>query len=591
MKDCDKWKQTPHINPRTNRRISPTGKVYKELERDCGSPKLVGKHYGPIKHTSPPRKGNYAPFCDEWFRQPHVNPRTGRAIKVGGPTFKAIEKECGDSGQTNIKAQQGIKVQQEPSDEECFKWLNDPTHNPRTGRVINPKGKVFKMFKESCDKTSLPSIAPTVSSSDVNHTWFQTRIETGRRIINHLNDISSDQWDMCMTGSSAPIFRKNFSNVKVIGRGTFGQIFKADFEGDDVVIKEAYLRPKEKRVLKQDVTANIKWGDIPKNTYPVEYRFMNMVNDLLLTQACPNFLYTYNMAVCDGCKVKGAFKDTARPTSSCYVSFMEPAESDLSGVVLTSMNEQRSVFYQLLLAVHAIHKKYALFHRDIKSHNVLVQRIQPGGHFEYVVGNKTYYIENTGIVVYLADFGVASCYSPIYGTGASFGFRNAEVMRSSTEIFGSNLFFQPFKTQHDFEIKKGQVSIVPPFLVDWKDNQTGEMIESTMNQFNRHVNVVPDRAVNINDNSKFPPFEFFNDIQDVVRIFIGGKQTVQPGDHPPMNLDPDFKAQLTNECFLTSEDDVYNIFGTVKYILAEEMLDKTYVETARLTDIVDTFFM
>ena len=32
--------------------------------------------------------------CEAWLANPLVNPRTGRAIKVNGPTYKALQKEC-----------------------------------------------------------------------------------------------------------------------------------------------------------------------------------------------------------------------------------------------------------------------------------------------------------------------------------------------------------------------------------------------------------------------------------------------------------------------------------------------------------------
>jgi len=33
--DCERWKQTPTFNPQTRRKISPKGKVYKDLQKAC----------------------------------------------------------------------------------------------------------------------------------------------------------------------------------------------------------------------------------------------------------------------------------------------------------------------------------------------------------------------------------------------------------------------------------------------------------------------------------------------------------------------------------------------------------------------------
>ena len=328
MDVCDQWKKDRSINPRTNRKIKPTGKVYKALEVECASTKSSRSPKG-----SPKRPGRgqdpYSPKCLKWHSNPGINPITDRKIKIGGPTYQRLEEECG-SPAAGIKAAgikaAGIKAAPPaaapPAPDECDEWRANPGKNPRTGRAISLRGKVYQWYKREC-----------ANSAPIYLTWFKERLDKGLRINNRLRAINADQWDMCMTGISAPAFRKkNFSNVVEIGRGSFGQIYRATLKGNDdqLVIKEAYLRPNEKRVLKEATDKNQKWEDVKKNSYPHENRILDLVNQLLLSRRCPNFVYIYNMAMCDGCRVHRLFDKGGSDSGSCYVTFMESADTDLA---------------------------------------------------------------------------------------------------------------------------------------------------------------------------------------------------------------------------------------------------------------------
>lgn len=552
MDVCDQWKQNKSINPRTNRKIKPTGKVYKALEVECAST-------GSSKGKSPKRPGRgqdpYSPKCLKWHN-PGINPITDRKIKIGGPTYQKLEKECGSPAAPAALAP------------ECNEWKV----NPRTGRAISPRGKIYQWHQKNCG-TATPS----------QQTWFTERLDKGLRINNSLRAINADQWDMCMTGTNAPAFRANFSNMVEIGKGSFGQVYRATLNtghDDQLVIKEAYLRTDEKRVLKKATDKNQKWEAIQKNSYPRENMILDLVNQLLLSRRCPNFVYVYNMAMCDGCRVQRLFDDSSRSASgSCYVTFMESADTDLDHVDLVNFEEQLSVLYQLLIAVYAIHRYYAIWHRDIKTSNVFVQLIKPGGYFEYVIEGKTYYVKNTGVVAYLADFGVSEVMSPLYAFTNYYGSRNAEVMRSSQKVGGSNLYWKP-------------ISLASSKPINWRDTETGSKVKGTRNLIT-NPNIKSSVPINLNNSQKFPAFEFFDDIQDVIRMFVGGKQVAQPGSHRPMRtLSRELRDLIAEkEAYLPSCSSMYKIHGTVKYVLADEMLDQLYLKPRYVDNVVDRFVM
>ena len=79
-----------------------------------------------------------------------------------------------------------------------------------------------------------------------------------------------------------------------------------------------------------------------KEKNPREHKNLYYVNELLLNKKCPNFLYTYKTALCDGCQVIGLFTKKPSPRS-CYVTFMEPADFDLRSIERMNINQQFSV--------------------------------------------------------------------------------------------------------------------------------------------------------------------------------------------------------------------------------------------------------
>ena len=48
-------------------------------------------------------------MCEQWWRDPTVNPRTGRKIKVNGPTYKQLLAECGEPPKTPKSAQMSFE--------------------------------------------------------------------------------------------------------------------------------------------------------------------------------------------------------------------------------------------------------------------------------------------------------------------------------------------------------------------------------------------------------------------------------------------------------------------------------------------------
>lgn len=81
MSICAKFLFNNTINPRTGRKIKPTGNVFKKLMEECGKGSVYKKH-------------DIMVVCDAFVENPTVNPRTGRKITQTGAVFKNLVKEC-----------------------------------------------------------------------------------------------------------------------------------------------------------------------------------------------------------------------------------------------------------------------------------------------------------------------------------------------------------------------------------------------------------------------------------------------------------------------------------------------------------------
>lgn len=289
------------------------------------------------------------------------------------------------------------------------------------------------------------------------------------------------------------------------------------------------------------------------------------------------------MALCDGCSIpKNPDTTNDLAKSNCYITFMERAKGDMYNILdlfpaktLIKYEFQLSLFYQILIAVHAMHKYYAMIHVDLKSLNILILKTKPIGYFEYVINGKSYFIKNTGCVPCIADFGVSETLSPLYGKNV-YGSRNAEVMKADDGKY----YWKPI-------VIKGMRNIY------WH-GENDKYVAGTNNYLtDNDMSLLKNSStiIDLNDNQRFPAFEFFGDIQDTIRMFTGGFQVFQRGYHPrPIWLNNDLLRKLFH--LTVDQGDLLQTHGdTVKFVRADLMLDYLYEKPKNVNIVVDTFVM
>ena len=147
---CEEWLLNRTVNPRSGRKIKVGGPTYRQLEQECSNP------------SSKP--------CEEWLLNRTVNPRSGRKIKVGGPTYRQLEQECSNPTTPEPKT----TIREASTTAECEEWLLNRTVNPRSGRKIKVGGPTYRQLEQECSNPTTPEPETTIREASTNRQLEQS---------------------------------------------------------------------------------------------------------------------------------------------------------------------------------------------------------------------------------------------------------------------------------------------------------------------------------------------------------------------------------------------------------------------------------
>lgn len=134
MSICDQFRALQTVNPYTKRQIKLGGPTHRALVKECANT-LRTADGSPFKaKPSLPIEVLCEKFRKSCVGDKAVNPVTGNIIKVGGAVYKTWIKKCDDKGDV------------------CVQFLKDQTVNPATGRKIKIGGSVHKLLLEQCEE-------------------------------------------------------------------------------------------------------------------------------------------------------------------------------------------------------------------------------------------------------------------------------------------------------------------------------------------------------------------------------------------------------------------------------------------------------
>ena len=340
--------------------------------------------------------------------------------------------------------------------------------------------------------------------------------------------------------------KKNIIEGNILGKGDFGHVIEGKRKKYLFAIKYARI---EKDALEypydKDLSSWREW-----------YILDNIIKPIILKGICPNLPLIYNSFVSKKTKLYLRKNEESHPSN---ILLMELADGTLKDYFKTKPIEEElySCLFQIMAGLHAVQHYGQIMNYDIKGSNILYYTVHPGGYWEYTILGNKYYVPNYGKLFVISDFGISRSFSPKYihyrdndETTFRLGKRYAVIKNNS---------FLPIDVERQYNSKgksinpntiiwKNSVSAGAEYRLDRKNNKIYDIdtdLTREQEKYLKSLNITtnPTNPDYFNHPDIIPPFEFYNDLQDVIRCFIGGKRTTQQGSHQ-QNIK---KSQLYNE--------------------------------------------
>ncbi|QDZ45966.1 surface protein [Frog virus 3] len=560
---CPEFARDPTRNPRTGRPIKRGGPVFRALEMECAdyggaSPRRVSparafpnRRASPARRQSPAEAAEASP-CPEFARDPTRNPRTGRTIKRGGPTYRALEAECAEYGRLSpirspwsdwsSTGSSPFRSHMRKSPARKSPARKSPARKSPARK--SPARKSLARYAEYLTSDSETEvdydvrnvIRPQVGPGGVCERFAAdpTRNPVTGSPLSRNDPLYTDLMEICKGYPDTPLTKS------LTGEGTDDDTcdaFCRDPTRNPVTGHKAVLMSvSEKRRYKPTVV----WDEWAAGSVPDEVVVNNMVTEIAATGMTPFVPLTAGAGACDSCNPQ--LLEKAAEVTKCYLQAMEAADFSLDRVLPTmSPDQAASALAQILLGLQSLQTTLGIMHNDIKAHNILVKRVPPGGYWKVTdsFNGQVFYIPNEGYLCMLADYGVVRLVKPAVGMDTLYGTRNARFVPRDVGRWGkgagTEYVVTPIRSKISVVVRGGRFVGVEPNKAAryWKNTDTSKVgdVITTNNVFYMGYDIEPDMQVQLDDTNSFPVWESRGDVADCVRTFVGGKRASQPGFH------------------------------------------------------------
>lgn len=363
----------------------------------------------------------------------------------------------------------------------------------------------------------------------------KSRLRYGKKVYGKLKPIrDKGEWRQCP---------EKELTLKMLGKGCYGNVYKASKNSFKFAIKFSKLT---KESLKTPYSLDYMcWYE----AFFLTEIFKPMITD----DICPNLPLIYDRFTCEKYKLTLKAGDEEHP---CVVTAIELANGDLkqylNNYITAESGEELlySALFQIMAGLWAVQKHAQIVHYDIKKENILFYKIRPGGYFQYRILNQTFYVPNYGYLFILNDFGLSRSVSPKYpmyrsdkDKASSLGSRYAYI--EDGKFVPINITNEGVNTVEISWVSKGKV-----------EKSRGCDFSMSRNTHMLSLNSIGDKIIDLDFFSNpeiTPPFEFYNDTQDVIRMFTGGKRTTQNGFHSTLKNIPTTFTKLLKKYIGPSE--------------------------------------
>ena len=373
------------------------------------------------------------------------------------------------------------------------------------------------------------------------------RLLLNKKIIDNLSNIHKiKEGNQCILKKGEHMFKKYINIKELIGSGNWGNVYSVYLK-DDITFSYKFAI-KFSRISKEDLQNPYTYT----STSWYEFWILkDIIKPLIENNICPNLpLYIYTF-LCNEYSLilSNKNKEEIHP---CIITMIEYASGDLKSYLNDGNftdNELYSVLFQIMIGLHAIQMTGQIFINDIKSSNILYYNVKPGGYWQYNIDNIKFYVPNYGKMFLINDFGVSTLFNPnfqlypnknkkLFKLGSRYAINVDETfspINAGLEFIKDSLV----KTTDIKWINKYGHEIVSKGATYNLDRKSGQIIKSDTYLTDVQKEYLFSKGITTNPNTWnffenpyiIPPFEFYNDVQDALRIFVGGKRTTQNGNH------------------------------------------------------------
>jgi serine/threonine protein kinase len=338
-------------------------------------------------------------------------------------------------------------------------------------------------------------------------------------------------WNQCI---------QEYIKLEMIGKGSYGNVYRGNIGELKFAVK--FSKVKEDAIAKPYSLNFISWYEV--------FFLKEMFRPLIKRNICPNLPLLYDSFTCDKYKLILEEKIDVCP---CVVTVVELANGDFKDYLNNEGMTDELIYsslFQIMAGLCAIQKYFQIWHYDIKKQNILFYKIEKGGYFQYTIRDTKFYVPNHGYLFVINDFGISRSMSPKYPMYRS----EKDLIHSlgSRYAFINDGIFVPINIKKQIDSEN---MIIPSNRISWGNGKRSMGAEFRMSRETAKIISIENTPDLLSSTEFFenpeivPPFEFYNDTQDVIRIFTGGKRTTQKGfhkEHPnvPKNIIEQLKPYL-----------------------------------------------
>jgi serine/threonine protein kinase len=359
---------------------------------------------------------------------------------------------------------------------------------------------------------------------------------------NHLLQVVRDKLiDVKKRPLGKQCVNKILSLDQLLGKGDYGNVYLANMGEFQFAVKLSKLKPGA--IDNPYSRYNASWYEV--------LIMQDILRPLIQDKICPNLPLLIDSLVCNNCTI--TIRDVTED-QPCVTTITELANGSLRDFLKfhnPTPEELYSALFQIMAGLHAIQLHGQIMNFDVKADNVLFYNVTPGGYWLYIVHGQKYYVPNFGKLFILNDFGISRPMSPDFQlyrqpTDVTFRLGSRFAMVKNGKFSPINAYKEP-----DY---KGRM--VKSSIVHWNSTtsrgaqfrllrETQEVVDNDTMFSKEQIVFLKNEGLTADPLEKdfflhpevIPPFEFYNDLQDAIRTFIGGKRTTQKGNHkryPPV---------------------------------------------------------